>query len=720
MGTGSSSIQDDQAETEVDDGAEQQRPHRHSAVTGHQSISERERRVRDRVQRIRNRNIDTDTNISDVRAMRPSVRRTSRFSPLATGGSATRSPVSSLAESSADTPLSPSNSSNTERMSIMDAMRSRFSSSSLSTLLSRIVFRNSGHAPSESVATVAQLSEGEVTDPSETTTSPFLQATLPAQTETATLAGAEATRHSIDGSNASESLTVPTSDTSSTDSAAPAADTRGTRTIPILVIGIRPTPSLSIPSATSAPSIVSGNEERPYNTEGGPENGVRSAIASTISNLLLRRARNNVMNRSSGSPLPASHTSVLPENFSANAQGSNLLEPAPLPRDSFSENTTTRGTQTNARQTYIIYILAGNIELPPGVDPPAGLVAGLNAAAGGLGSTLADLASNSDDATDDEETVPNHASAEDRDSLSDLFNPDIFAGNTNGNRSSTDANNSGTSLPTSQQNIPPGLLALLSRVLREGSASVGSDATSLGAAVAAANDDRAGYEDLLSLADLIGSARPRHADIRDVESQLPTLVFGMEESKKDNRVDADGDVIMSDVLRDGNLSSNNSSSQSVANNTTATADTEARNSSNDSSTTEFNELKRLRLADLLASTNEKCSICLEHYEKGEELRLMKCRHGFHKDCLNKWLTTAVNSCPLCKTPAVVVTHAPTAPTQSSGLLGDDGSTSVLGGGLGVVALLRDTSTLIPLFPSATATNAAGDAPSEVTRWFLGR
>ena len=27
---------------------------------------------------------------------------------------------------------------------------------------------------------------------------------------------------------------------------------------------------------------------------------------------------------------------------------------------------------------------------------------------------------------------------------------------------------------------------------------------------------------------------------------------------------------------------------------------------------------------------------------------MKCRHGFHKECVDQWLTIYNNSCPLCR------------------------------------------------------------------------
>ncbi|KAL6275858.1 hypothetical protein ACE6H2_019459 [Prunus campanulata] len=46
-----------------------------------------------------------------------------------------------------------------------------------------------------------------------------------------------------------------------------------------------------------------------------------------------------------------------------------------------------------------------------------------------------------------------------------------------------------------------------------------------------------------------------------------------------------------------------------------------------------------------------CSICLEEFTDGEECRLLaKCKHSFHKQCVDKWLTNKESKlpCPLCR------------------------------------------------------------------------
>lgn len=46
---------------------------------------------------------------------------------------------------------------------------------------------------------------------------------------------------------------------------------------------------------------------------------------------------------------------------------------------------------------------------------------------------------------------------------------------------------------------------------------------------------------------------------------------------------------------------------------------------------------------------ERCLICLSSYETDEECRQLKtCGHMFHKECIDQWLLTGRNSCPLCR------------------------------------------------------------------------
>ncbi|KXN73999.1 hypothetical protein CONCODRAFT_23361, partial [Conidiobolus coronatus NRRL 28638] len=47
-----------------------------------------------------------------------------------------------------------------------------------------------------------------------------------------------------------------------------------------------------------------------------------------------------------------------------------------------------------------------------------------------------------------------------------------------------------------------------------------------------------------------------------------------------------------------------------------------------------------------------CQVCLEDFLDKESVRLLSCSHGFHKDCIDKWLTKGCNKCPVCRSKAV--------------------------------------------------------------------
>lgn len=47
--------------------------------------------------------------------------------------------------------------------------------------------------------------------------------------------------------------------------------------------------------------------------------------------------------------------------------------------------------------------------------------------------------------------------------------------------------------------------------------------------------------------------------------------------------------------------------------------------------------------------NQSCSICQEDYKVKEYKRELKCKHTFHKKCIDKWLKTKL-SCPFCRLP----------------------------------------------------------------------
>lgn len=65
------------------------------------------------------------------------------------------------------------------------------------------------------------------------------------------------------------------------------------------------------------------------------------------------------------------------------------------------------------------------------------------------------------------------------------------------------------------------------------------------------------------------------------------------------------------------------------------------------------DLKRYEEEGKVASlTTDRCMVCLSDYEPEEDLRLLSCRHIFHKECVDKWLEVGHNNCPACRTKGV--------------------------------------------------------------------
>lgn len=61
---------------------------------------------------------------------------------------------------------------------------------------------------------------------------------------------------------------------------------------------------------------------------------------------------------------------------------------------------------------------------------------------------------------------------------------------------------------------------------------------------------------------------------------------------------------------------------------------------------EKNPVTRFKTASI--NPPETCAVCLSAFEDGEEIRKLKCKHIFHKDCLDTWLQQDSATCPLCR------------------------------------------------------------------------
>ncbi|KDQ62164.1 hypothetical protein JAAARDRAFT_450738 [Jaapia argillacea MUCL 33604] len=65
-----------------------------------------------------------------------------------------------------------------------------------------------------------------------------------------------------------------------------------------------------------------------------------------------------------------------------------------------------------------------------------------------------------------------------------------------------------------------------------------------------------------------------------------------------------------------------------------------------------------------SNCTDRCLICLDDYDHEDDLRLMSCKHAFHKTCVDKWLETGRNNCPACRSKGVPTDGDSPPPTPS--------------------------------------------------------
>lgn len=64
----------------------------------------------------------------------------------------------------------------------------------------------------------------------------------------------------------------------------------------------------------------------------------------------------------------------------------------------------------------------------------------------------------------------------------------------------------------------------------------------------------------------------------------------------------------------------------------------------------LNRVSSYRYADAEGALD--CVVCLCGLSKGEQVRMLECRHVFHKECFDRWLDHLKFSCPLCRSSLV--------------------------------------------------------------------
>ncbi len=65
-------------------------------------------------------------------------------------------------------------------------------------------------------------------------------------------------------------------------------------------------------------------------------------------------------------------------------------------------------------------------------------------------------------------------------------------------------------------------------------------------------------------------------------------------------------------------------------------------------TTDENTLNTLNILKITKDMNEKCTVCLLEMNEDEEYFDIKCKHIFHKDCLETYLKNYNHICPVCR------------------------------------------------------------------------
>lgn len=55
-----------------------------------------------------------------------------------------------------------------------------------------------------------------------------------------------------------------------------------------------------------------------------------------------------------------------------------------------------------------------------------------------------------------------------------------------------------------------------------------------------------------------------------------------------------------------------------------------------------------RLETTLAKDEKICALCMDSFNVGQKVRLLRCDHYFHPDCIDPWLLNMSSTCPLCR------------------------------------------------------------------------
>ena len=66
----------------------------------------------------------------------------------------------------------------------------------------------------------------------------------------------------------------------------------------------------------------------------------------------------------------------------------------------------------------------------------------------------------------------------------------------------------------------------------------------------------------------------------------------------------------------------------------------------------INNNTELHKVSNISRTISSCPICMKKYEDNEIIRILSCRHEYHKECVDIWFKNYKTDCPMCRQSAL--------------------------------------------------------------------
>lgn len=169
---------------------------------------------------------------------------------------------------------------------------------------------------------------------------------------------------------------------------------------------------------------------------------------------------------------------------------------------------------------------------------------------------------------------------------------------------------------------------------------------------------RSDYESLWSLGDFLGDVRPRVASrsvvkglrtfaFRDVKRQVAEITADTTSQTECNGGDGDDVLLQQQKKRRDRKGKGKASEDHRDDNPPRTATIRSARRREQGVSAPVREMTAEERLLLSSMTTMQCPICLGSYEDEEVLCASWCHHGFHEECLKRWLEKA-DTCPLCR------------------------------------------------------------------------